>query len=1156
MVDVSDDYPCDLMLRGDGDLVLTGRDVWNSGVMNTTDAWKNAQALSLFMQNDANLVLYARRKSTTLIWASNSYDLPVADLTCMIKPDHLEYAMQIESRSISNVSFPPQGLMSENGCFVARQDPSDCSLHVYNTRTNRSLYSFDCEVEPDPLKPFVSRPWCRSPCSAALQNDGTFIVRGFWNPWHPGPGNKQGPYQGSRSFGDSQQRHPQTSFTLTLQNDGNLLLRRITREESPLWASQTSSYPNAWLFELGTEIATTMPAEHYIDLGKGKCQTTSAAAPQYEYLGGQGTECAAACSARVDCHGYSASDSRNCLLWLQQDILGGGVPWGNASCHKKVLSRDISKNFAMRASRDALYKDQEGTTEASKLFKGEALIDATGQFLLALSESCELSLIANRWMPIFRLAPTTAFKYIDCFLQYQSDSNLVLYGSYTKPDNSKGQAVLWAHPFQDDIVKVQLRSDGSFAGLTLAGEVGEEAIQKNGHCTVSISGSAETRMCYGAGKVCDPCTSSQSPGLRFAPTLKGARHLKGLGGIEMAAVEAFGLADLIPGVGEVTMVVEAAVMLGWLFWHFLGSSSSGALTAEFDEWFKHFVDYEPGAGTDQCFWDALQLISPTDAATFGTLHNVPSVVQQVWNGRLPFNSFESVPRGIGLRLRDDLTADQLLPIIWERFNYRNSMGPQTAAVCWKHFGGSYPIDIVVPDESDVEFAETVEEFVQNSPCQLRVHDYLKHLCWEQLENPPLTRTSSTSSTDTSTTTSTTTTKRSWKCLPSPSVKNRGIPAPKTMQHLPDKAVHNKSSNVSFLSIINGEEFSSRKVLPPDFLVKLHSDATKRECTGTVIGNNWILTAASCVFSDCIKHSDSVFSCILPWVVMVGLTANDVARSVITRLRVLKPFKVQKLKRWGMKESAEILFYYSKEQLTWLESQKIYREQVDPEWTRVDRRDALFDPQLWESGLDALYDVAILQVDWESSWTSRMRDFVRLDGEIADVSSEGKKLLLMGFGEQQENMPGFKGPLGSFGTSMMFRPCAASPALLALMCPGPLQEVQVRPSWTVAGGDQGGPAVCQEAKEEPWSAAEEAREGTISAKLAKLGVNDPVNINRFGMFGFYSMDYVTQDSSRVKLDLSLYVATSMYQFTICGERGCNASDDCWACWGLDWVSLGN
>jgi len=80
--------------------------------------------------------------------------------------------------------------------------------------------------------------------------------------------------------------------------------------------------------------APTPPAT-FADLGEGKCLTLSGGVPKHEYVHGAGSQCRPLCQKKENCYGYSLSSYRNCLLWMQEGLKGGGAGWGGARCYVK-----------------------------------------------------------------------------------------------------------------------------------------------------------------------------------------------------------------------------------------------------------------------------------------------------------------------------------------------------------------------------------------------------------------------------------------------------------------------------------------------------------------------------------------------------------------------------------------------------------------------------------------------------------------------------------------------------------------------------------------------------------------------------------------------------------------------------------------------------
>lgn len=71
----------------------------------------------------------------------------------------------------------------------------------------------------------------------------------------------------------------------------------------------------------------------YDDLGLGKCIVEGGRDPANSFHMGKGHLCEQLCDESADCHGYSASDANNCLLWEETGLLGGGASWGEARCY-------------------------------------------------------------------------------------------------------------------------------------------------------------------------------------------------------------------------------------------------------------------------------------------------------------------------------------------------------------------------------------------------------------------------------------------------------------------------------------------------------------------------------------------------------------------------------------------------------------------------------------------------------------------------------------------------------------------------------------------------------------------------------------------------------------------------------------------------------
>merc|ERR1712176_1623655 len=92
-----------------------------------------------------------------------------------------------------------------------------------------------------------------------------------------------------------------------------------------------------------TDVVTTQQAGSYSNHGAGKCRTVAGSNPAHTYIHGSGfSGCESSCDSRSDCFGFSVSSYGNCLLWLQQYIVGGGSSWGSANCFIKNSRRQLS----------------------------------------------------------------------------------------------------------------------------------------------------------------------------------------------------------------------------------------------------------------------------------------------------------------------------------------------------------------------------------------------------------------------------------------------------------------------------------------------------------------------------------------------------------------------------------------------------------------------------------------------------------------------------------------------------------------------------------------------------------------------------------------------------------------------------------------------
>lgn len=76
----------------------------------------------------------------------------------------------------------------------------------------------------------------------------------------------------------------------------------------------------------------------FYHLGPGKCRTPSGDDPEVDNLGSVGMEkCVNLCEKEKNCGGFSVSDEGECLLWLEQELTGGGTEWDGAGCYAKKL---------------------------------------------------------------------------------------------------------------------------------------------------------------------------------------------------------------------------------------------------------------------------------------------------------------------------------------------------------------------------------------------------------------------------------------------------------------------------------------------------------------------------------------------------------------------------------------------------------------------------------------------------------------------------------------------------------------------------------------------------------------------------------------------------------------------------------------------------
>jgi len=1053
--------------------------------LHAKEAWKDAESLRLVMQNDADLVLYATKSSTDFLYATNVYYPEYSERTCMERPHHIGDSIRTLADSISNTTFPPQGLMSSNGCFVARQDPTNCGLQVYNTQTNATVFKFDCMVADNPMEPWEKIPGCTTPCAARLHNDGIFEVSGF-SLWTGKDGDQPlGPFPGKASFGKSStRRHPSeglwssdTSIALTLQRDGNLVINRVSSEQSPLWSSDTWRLQDDWLYEVGTEVHLPQALLPRIEDGSSKEKASV---------------------------------------------------------------------------RDSLHKSGP-TTEKSMLFQGQTLMDATGSFLLTISHLCELSLLANRWMPLLHVGATVPFKYHDCYLQFQLDGNLVMYGHYTDAKTSDQRKVpLWSHKFvSPDISMVKLLPDGSLAGITDSGEVKEEAISKHRHCTFRKEAGIFKRMCYGAGKMCDPCASSSQAGLRFSSKPHGVMLLQGKVVAEEAI--AIALADelAIPGLGEGLIAVEAAVALGWLIWHALGSSAHDAFADFIDEWFSKYLRYLPDRSTNQCFYTTLQRISPADAAALGVAFNTPSLLHSVLDQWLPLDVVEGISSSMHytVQLEDGLSEAELLQIEFDRFIYRNGLDPRVAAVCWALFGGAYPIFNGSPDEADMEFAEELQRDMKKLPCRARVMDYLKSLCWEQLERIPLSRQK--------TTTTTTSWTRQLKCDPIFDVEPRGVARVQSETMVANRSAEglDEKDGLPRLGVIGGTPVKGQSKFIAQYVVQIRwPRGGNTFCSGTLIGGGWVLTAAHCLLpgfneggEGCRRvggeHANTV-RCPMP---EVGLPYYPPYAPEYPVLPVTRFFALE-----GYKNDNAAKKFEGRTDIVW-ESEP--NQPVGPgvaNWLPLEVVDKIF-------GALAGGDIALLQFAWTQQLMEETKVVMLLDATFDPFFDQ---MIIMGFGRTNDPT---QDALVEDGTAMSARKFISRPCIAGFDStkvdkafwgdhPAALCSAAFSGEARTAPGDSGGPAFCSTSK--PSNAEDKAAMKELNERLGGLGIPDPEGVEKLTQFAVVKSGKRRHGPKVIHDKVELFMifgGVSFYQYftcMICQELfdfKTWGTDRCWGCW---------
>jgi len=87
-----------------------------------------------------------------------------------------------------------------------------------------------------------------------------------------------------------------------------------------------------------TNVPTLSPTSTvYSNLGWGKCLTSHGQDPSYEFYTGKSEyACKSLCNSKSNCGGYSRSYYSNCLLWMDNGLIGGGASWGGARCKRKL----------------------------------------------------------------------------------------------------------------------------------------------------------------------------------------------------------------------------------------------------------------------------------------------------------------------------------------------------------------------------------------------------------------------------------------------------------------------------------------------------------------------------------------------------------------------------------------------------------------------------------------------------------------------------------------------------------------------------------------------------------------------------------------------------------------------------------------------------
>lgn len=1011
------------------------------------DAWKTAQTLRMVMQNDANLVVYAHNEKSKIIKTSDKYDLDYAGKTCPSenKANSKRSSIEMKANSVSNATFPVQGLISPNGCFAVTQSSNNCDIVIHNTVTHAELWKMECRW-------YNGEKWlpCGLPCSASLLRTGQLHLTGAFC-YNDFLCRRKGVEYHWPEQSTTPDHLDKAVFILRLGNDGNLIVDQLIREETALWSSGTNA--NAWMFELGRE---TIVSDEFL---------------------------------------ISSSSASN-QSWVQRPKF-----------------------------RDSLYK---GSESSSMLIAGETLMDISGHFAFAMSHSCALSHAADRWMVTHRIAPIDLFRFEKCFLHFQGDNNLVMYGSERRIDDPHQhgtvvrQTPLWSKWLDADVVKVQLRADGALVGLTETDDVKNVIIERNRHCSVSNS----KHICFGAGQVCDVCAEGQTSLASLQSTslsLSTANEQT-----SMALVAEIGITELVAAPELAPVIVLELALAGLVFWLF--SSKADSSNPIHRQHLEVFLLYDPLHVTNQVCYELLNGILPTLASEFAVLGNYRNVLELLWTSSAPWNVLETLQNDYTLRLDDHLTESELIPIMWRRYNYRNSLDPRTAAVCWVFLGGEYPSSISQPSGSDVEAARKLQRNSLTSPCSSRFQDVLSRLCWDKLELPPIsgTHTDQDQPDDAPTTTTTTSTTSYLMCSSSKSTP-RAEPSRQTQD---DTSTKNASS---MLGIVNGEKFLG--LAQPMVWIQPTAghvdDPTKDNvCTGTVIGEGVVLTAAHCLLLECKKKKSKkpkgyIYECLTPRVVLRGYTGNTLVSEVLEFFALL-----------GYKEE-----------------EKQRRNVIDVVFT------SKYDPTggaRWlsraQQDLNAILhaDIALLRLaKWNAEWTRETNQIAVLDPSMAPLVAE---LFVMGYGMTNVNDANSNPKDGMPYVGMMpfTRPCASiahapkdwkDAAKLGDTCSF------VQPGATfVYYGDSGGPAFC-ETKVNHNDRGAVAKESEVNSKLTSMGVANSFHVAKMKQVGVLHGGNLDSKAG----SFSYYTSVGYYKYWICAvcrelwlAPADRRPDRCWGC----------